>query len=92
MTQVINLRDEQCDLLICRPSKWGNPFQIGRDGNRERVITMYEIHIRRRPDLIAALPELTGKRLGCYCHGIIAQESCNSRLNGITPWDQAGIA
>lgn len=68
MTQVVNVRDEECDLLICQPSKWGNPFQIGWDGNRERVITMYEIHIRRRPDLIAALPELAGKRLGCHCH------------------------
>ncbi len=28
---------------------------------------MYEVHIRRRPDLIAALTELAGKRLGCYC-------------------------
>lgn len=68
MTEVVNFRNEEYDLLICRPSKWGNPFQIGRDGNRERVIKMYEIHIRRRPDLIAALPELVGKRLGCYCH------------------------
>ena len=38
-----------------------------RQGNRERVIGMYEVHIRRRPDLLAALPELVGKRLGCYC-------------------------
>ena len=68
MTEVVNFRNEEYDLLVCRPSKWGNPFQIGRDGNRERVIKMYEIHIRRRPDLIAALPELVGKRLGCYCH------------------------
>jgi hypothetical protein len=67
MTEVVNFRNEEYDLLICRPSKWGNPFQIGRDGNRERVIKMYEIHIRRRPDLIAALPELAGQRLGCYC-------------------------
>ena len=28
---------------------------------------MYEVHVRRRPDLLAALPELAGKRLGCYC-------------------------
>ena len=68
MTRIVNIRREDYDVLIGRPSKWGNPFQIGRDGNRERVIKMYEIHVRRRPDLIAALPELAGKRLGCYCH------------------------
>ena len=66
-TTVVNARYEDYDVLIARPSKWGNPFQIGRDGDRERVIQMYETHIRRRPDLFAALPELAGKRLGCYC-------------------------
>ena len=67
MVEVVNIRHAAYDILIARPSKWGNPFQIGRDGNREQVIRMYEIHVRRRPDLIAALPELVGKRLGCYC-------------------------
>jgi len=42
-------------------------FLIGRDGTRDQVIRMYEIHLRHSPDLIAALPELAGKRLGCYC-------------------------
>lgn len=67
MTRVVNLRHEEYDVLIARPSKWGNPFQIGRDGSREQVVTMYEIHLRRRHDLLAALPELAGKRLGCHC-------------------------
>ena len=67
MTEVVNARNSDYDVLIARPSKWGNPFIVGRDGNREQVIRMYEIHVRRRPDLIAALPELVGKRLGCYC-------------------------
>jgi len=67
MTRVVNLRHEEYDVLIARPSKWGTPFQIGRDGSREQVIKLYEIHLRRRPDLLAALPELAGKRLGCHC-------------------------
>jgi hypothetical protein len=67
MAEVVNIRKSAYDILIARPSKWGNPFQVGRDGNREQVIRMYEVHVRRRPDLIAALPELVGKRLGCYC-------------------------
>ena len=67
MAEVVNIRNSGYDVLIARPSKWGNPFMVGRDGNREQVIRMYEIHVRRRPDLIAALPELIGKRLGCYC-------------------------
>ena len=67
MTRVVNLHHEGYDVLIARPSQWGNPFHIGRDGNREQVIEKYEIHLRRRPDLLAALPELAGKRLGCHC-------------------------
>jgi hypothetical protein len=66
MTSVVNLKDGY-DVRVCRPSKWGNPFQIGLDGTREKVIQKYEIWIRHRPDLLAALPELVGKRLGCHC-------------------------
>ena len=62
MARVVNARHEDYDVLIARPSKWGTPFEIGRDGGRERVIRMYETHIRRRPDLLAALPELVGKQ------------------------------
>ena len=67
MACVVNLRHEEYDVLIARPSKWGNPYQIGRDGDREQVIQNYEICLRRRPDLLAALPELANKRLGCHC-------------------------
>jgi hypothetical protein len=28
-------------VYIGRPSKWGNPFVIGRDGSREEVIEKY---------------------------------------------------
>jgi len=67
-TVVVNKRLEKYDVDISRAGeKWGNPFEIGRDGTRERVIKMYEVHIRRSPKLLAALPELVGKRLGCYC-------------------------
>ena len=52
MTRVVNAHREPYDVLIARPSKWGNPFQIGWDGNRDQVIKMYEVHVRRRPDLL----------------------------------------
>ena len=66
-TRVVNLKQEPCDVRICRPSKWGNPFIIGRDGSRMEVIAKYEIWIESQPALVAALPELRGKRLGCWC-------------------------
>lgn len=66
-TIVVNIRDSEYDVLICRPSKWGNPFPIEGRVTREKALAMYEVHIRRSPKLIAALPELIGKRLGCVC-------------------------
>ena len=71
MTSIVNIHCEHCepcDVLICRPSKWGNPFEITDKCPRELAIQKYEVHIRRTPALIAALPELVGKRLGCHCH------------------------
>lgn len=69
-TTVINLsnnhRGEEY-VRICRPSRWGNPFKIGRDGTREEVIRKYEAYILTRPDLLAQLPTLKGKRLACWC-------------------------
>ena len=66
-TTVVNLKEEEYDVYIGRGSKWGNPFKIGRDGNRHEVIVQYKIYILDRPDLINDLKELKGKRLGCYC-------------------------
>lgn len=64
---VVNLRKEKYDIYIGRPSPWGNPFAIGKDGTREEVIAKYRLYIKGRKDLLARLPELAGKRLGCYC-------------------------
>jgi hypothetical protein len=65
--RVVNRREtDKYDVLVCRPSKWGNPFSV-EDYGRDRAILLYEVHLRRRPDLIAALPELAGKILGCVC-------------------------
>lgn len=48
-------------------SKWGNPFRIGVDGNRLEVVAKHRVWILTQPALLAALPELKGKLLGCWC-------------------------
>jgi len=48
-------------------SKWANPFKVGRDGTLEEVLTKYRAHVLARPELVAALPELAGRRLACWC-------------------------
>ena len=68
MTKVVNIRNYDGDYIpIHRGTRWGNPFKIGKDGDREEVIIKYEKYIRNRPDLLADLPKLVGERLGCYC-------------------------
>jgi hypothetical protein len=66
-TKVVNLRKEHCDVDITRRGPWGNPFYIGRDGTRAEVIEKYRQWIIGRPELMAQLGELKGKRLGCVC-------------------------
>lgn len=66
-------------VYIGRPSKWGNPFAIGRDGDRNEVIEKYAHWIVLQPHLIeAAKQELKGKVLVCFCaplacHGHVLQ-------------------
>lgn len=64
---VVNLRTNSHTLYIGRGSKWGNPFVIGKDGDRATVIAKYRKYLWSRKDLLDALPELEGHTLGCYC-------------------------
>ena len=60
-------------------SPWANPFKVGRHGTREDVLEKYKKYITSNPELMARLPELRGKTLGCWCkpekcHGDILLE------------------
>lgn len=68
MKFVVHCKHEKHDVYIGRPSIWGNPFVIGRDGTRAEVIRKYEEWLRTKPHLIErAKRELKGKVLGCWC-------------------------
>lgn len=66
-TSVVNMRDDEYTVRIDRKTKWGNPFRIGRDGDRETVIRKYAEWIVTQPQLLDALDELRGQILGCWC-------------------------
>ena len=66
-TRVVNRYKEPYDVYIGRPSKWGNPFSIGKDGTREEVIEKYERYLMGKVELLTSLHELRGKVLGCWC-------------------------
>ena len=52
---------------IGRKSKWGNPFEIGKDGTRKEVIEKYRKYVLSNKKLMNSLHELEGKILGCWC-------------------------
>jgi len=66
-SRVVHCKRESYDVYIGRPSKWGNPFVIGPDGDRPTVIKKYEEWLMKQPALMAALPQLRDKTLGCWC-------------------------
>lgn len=74
-TAVVNRRRHEFDVYIGRGSKWGNPYTHNPGptkaqflvATRAEAIAKYREYILGRSDLLAALPELVGKRLGCYC-------------------------
>lgn len=56
------------DVYIGRPSEFGNPYRIGRDGTREEVIPKFEAYARRNKKLLTKIAELPHDAvLGCYC-------------------------
>jgi hypothetical protein len=55
------------------PSKWGNPFVVGKHGARGECVKLYEGWLLENEELMAALGELRGKVLGCWC----APQSCH---------------
>jgi len=80
-TTVVHCKKSAYDVYIGRPSKYGNPFAIGKDGTRAEVIEKYAQYAAKRftrEDLLF----LRGKVLGCWCaprpcHGDVLAQLVN---------------
>ena len=54
---------------IDRSSKYGNPFLLGMDGNRDEVCDAFESHyLPHKPSIQKDLKTLRGKVLICHCY------------------------
>ena len=82
-TTVVNMRTAQHDVAIDRSSPFGNPYHLGKDGDRTTVLAKYRDYFYRRVEQDPVFRErvltLRGKRLGCWCapnlcHGAIIAE------------------
>ncbi len=59
-------------VVVARPTKWGNPYQAGKDGDGDRayLVRLYREYLARpeQADLVSAIKaELSGKDLCCWC-------------------------
>ena len=61
-------------VYVGRPTKWGNPFSHRLNTkakylttSRSEAVRRYEDYLLANRELIAALVELKGKVLGCWC-------------------------
>ena len=61
-------KDKGLYVYIGRPSKWGNPYSIGKDGTRAEVCRKFEEYFFNSEKLQRDIHELKGKLLGCYCY------------------------
>ena len=59
-----------------RKSKWANDYRVGCDGTLDEVIEKYRAWLLQQPDLLAALPELRGRDLACWC----APKRCHAEV------------
>ena len=71
MPSVFNLRNIPNGMEVVRVdrgSRWGNPFILGVDGDRDEVIRKFEEYLKWRltiqPDW---LKPLKGENLACWC-------------------------
>ena len=76
MPRVWNNRDPATPtdaIYVGRPTKWGNPFRIGRDGDRDEVLRLHRrlVMARSDPTMLKfrdeVKRELQRKDLVCWC-------------------------
>jgi len=53
---------------IDRNSQWGNPYELGKDGDRETVCDSHIYYFKKKLSLHQQLMDLKGKVLGCWCY------------------------
>ena len=67
--KVVNLKTDKYSHYIGRGSIFGNPFIIGKNGNRKEVINLYKHYARTNIELLKAIYSLPSEAvLGCFCH------------------------
>jgi len=90
-TIVINIKNypKKDYIYIGRGSPFGNPYVIGKDGDRDEVIKKYERDFHKKiknERFKRAVLSLKGKKLGCFCK----PEKCHGDI--IVQYLEGGVA
>ena len=100
MILVVHCRRSHYDVLIDRTTKWGNPFSHVRNRltrasffvpTREEAIAAYARWLPTQPELVAALPELKDRILGCWCRPLACHGDVLVRLANSLPSDDSRL-
>lgn len=67
-------------LYVGRPTKWGNPFEIGLDEDRASVVIKYEEWLMKNEELLSEVGELRGENLACWCAPLVCHADVLIRL------------
>lgn len=76
MCRIVHVNKEPYDVLIARPSKWGNPYTHIADretlaefvvSSREEALQKYREYLLGNKELMDSILELDNKVLGCWC-------------------------
>ena len=93
-TRVVHCKQASYDVYIDRPSKWGNPFTYIADrktkaqfvvADRDAAIAAYAEWIQTQLHLLAALRELKGQTIGCWCKPQVCHGDILARLADALP-------
>lgn len=90
----VNMRyTNDWDVRVDRATRWGNPFRLGQDGNRQEVIVKYRRYLWNELQTgrlgLHALAALDEKRLACWC----APRTCHADvLTKAASWAKAELA
>lgn len=93
LTLVVNKdRVESYDVYVGRGTVWGNPYQIGADGDRDEVIRKFAYDFQRgflkaSNDFEKNISKLKGKVIACHCkpaacHGDVIAAYINALDDG----------
>jgi hypothetical protein len=80
-------------VVVARPSRWGNPFRIGVDGDRIECRDQFRAALLRGELAISVVDvrrELGGRDLACWCnegeacHADVLHEIANAEARTVT--------